>query len=278
MVELPPGRKAITCKWVFKVKHDENDKIDRFKGRLVAKGFLQKYGIEFDETFSPVVRFTSIRALLAFAVSRNMFIHQMDVVSASLNGTLDEDIYMEQPEGYVVPGKENLVCHLKKSLYGLKQSPRCWNRSFKEFMISQGFLQSVADPCVFIRKVNDQLAIVAVHVDDLVLLTETEQEMIDLKANLSAHFKMKDMGKLHYSLGINIKMTDGVLQISQEQYINKILHKYNLQDCKPVSTPMDVNVKLVKDDGYNKPVDPVVYQSMVGSLIHAAIATRPDIA
>ncbi|CAB3995164.1 Retrovirus-related Pol poly from transposon TNT 1-94 [Paramuricea clavata] len=122
LVELPPGRKAITCRWVFKVKHGENGKIDRFKGRLVAKGSLQKYGIEFDETFSPVVRFTSIRALLAFAVSRNMFIHQMDVVTAFLNGTLDEDIYMEQPEGYVVPGKENLVCHLKKSLYGLKQS------------------------------------------------------------------------------------------------------------------------------------------------------------
>ena len=278
LVELPPGRKAITCKWVFKVKHDENGKIDRFKGRLVAKGFLQKYGIEFDETFSPVVRFTSIRALLAFAVSRKMFIHQMDVVTAFLNGKLDEDIYMEQPEGYVVPGKENLVCHLKKSLYGLKQSPRCWNKSFKEFMVSEGFEQSAADPCVFIRRVNDQLAIVAVHVDDLILLTETEQEMVELKASLAARFKMKDMGKLHYCLGVNIKTMDGVLQMSQEQYINKILHKYKLQDCKPVSTPMDVNVKLVKDDGYSKAVDPVEYQLMVGSLIYAAIATRPDIA
>jgi hypothetical protein len=207
-----------------------------------------------------------------------MFIHQMDIVTAFLNGTLDEDIYMEQPEVYVVPGKENLVCHLKKSLYGLKQSPRCWNKSFKEFMISQGFEQSAADPCVFIRKVNDQLAIVAVHVDDIILLTETEQEMIDLKASLAARFQMKDMGKLHYCLGVNIKTMDGVLPMSQEQYIHKILHKYKLQDCKPVSTPMDVNVKLVKDDGYSKAVDPVEYQSMVGSLIYAAIATRPDIA
>ncbi|CAB3995163.1 Hypothetical predicted protein [Paramuricea clavata] len=197
-----------------------------------------------------------------------MFIHQMDVVTAFLNGTLDEDIYMEQPEGYVVPGKENLVCHLKKSLYGLKQSPRCWNKSFKEFMISQGFEQSAADPCVFIRKVNDQLAIVAVHVDDLILLTETEQEMIDLKASLAARFKMKDMGKLHYCLGVNIKTMDGVLQMSQEQYIHKILHKYKLQDCKPVSTPMDVNVKLVKHDGYSKAVDPVEYQSMGTVKLH----------
>ena len=116
------------------------------------------------------------------------------------------------------------------------------------------------------------------HVDDLILLTETEQEMIDLKASLAARFKMKDMGKLNYCLGVNIKTMDGVLQMSQEQYIKKILNKYKLQDCKPVSTPMDVNVKLMKDDGYSKPVDPVAYQSKVGSLIYAAIATRPDIA
>jgi uncharacterized protein (DUF2164 family) len=159
-----------------------------------------------------------------------MFIHQMDVVTAFLNGTLDDDIYMymEQPEGYVVPEKENLVCHLKKSLYGLKRiglSPRCWNKSFKEFMISQGFEQSDVDPCVFIRKVIDKLAIVAVHVDDFILLTETEQEMIDLKASLAARFKMKDMGKLYYCLGVNIKTMDGVLQMSQEQCIHNILHK-----------------------------------------------------
>ena len=144
-------------------------------------------------------------------------------------------------------------------------------------MISQGCQQSAADPCVFIWNVNVQLAIVAVHIDDLILLTETEQEIIDLKASLAAaRFKMKDMVKLHYCLGVNIKTMDGVLQMSQGQYIKKILNKYKLQDCKPVSTPMDV--KLMKDDGYSKPVDPVAYQSMVGSLIYAAIATRPDIA
>ena len=150
LIELPAGRKPISCKWVFKVKHDDTGKVERFKGRLGAKGFLQKYGIDYDETFSPVVRFSSIRALLAFGVSRQILIHQMEVVTAFLNGTLDEEIYMQQPEGYVEPGKEELVCRLKKSLYGLKQSPRCWNNDFKEFMLSLGFVQSVADPCVFI--------------------------------------------------------------------------------------------------------------------------------
>ena len=209
-----------------------------------------------------------------------MLIHQMDVVTAFLNGTLDEEIYMQQPECYVEPGKEGLVCRLKKSLYGLKQSPRCWNNFFKEFMLSLGFVQSVADPCVFIRVLNDKLTIVTVHVDDLILLTDTEKEMIDLKTSLANHFKMKDMGVLHYYLGVSVTIKDGVLQISQEQYIGKIMRKYKLQDCKTVSTPMDLNVKLVKDDGYSKPwpVDVVQYQSMVGSLIYAAIATRPDIA
>ena len=120
LVELPARRKSISCKWVFKVRHDETGKVERFKGRLVAKGFLQIYGIDYDGTFSPVVRFSSIRTLLAFGVSRQMLIHQMDVVTAFLNGTLDEEIYMQQPEGYVEPGKEGLVCRLKKSLHDLK--------------------------------------------------------------------------------------------------------------------------------------------------------------
>ena len=140
----------------------------------------------------------------------------------------------------------------KKSLYGLKQSPRCRNNVFKEFMLSLGFVQSVADPCVFIRVLNEKLAIVTVHVDDLILLTETEEEMTDLKTSLANHFKMKDMGVLHYCLGVGVDVKDGVLQITQEQYIGKILRKYKLQDCKTVSTPMVVSVKLVKDDGYSE--------------------------
>ena len=174
----------------------------------MAKGFLQKYGIDYDETFSPVVRFSSIRALLAFGVSRQMLIHQMDVVTALLNGTLDEEIYMQQPEGYVEPGKEGLVCRLNKSLYGLKQIPRCWNNVFKEFMLSLGFVQSVSDPCVFIRVLKDKLTIVTVHVDDLIFLTDTEEEMIDLKTSLANHFKMKDMGVLHYRPGVSVTIKD----------------------------------------------------------------------
>ena len=127
----PHGRNTIGCKWIFKVKYTCDGKVERFKGCLVAKGYSQQYGIDYDETFSPVVRFSSIRALLAYAIQNGMLIHQKDVVTAFLNGKLDEEIYMQQPEGYIEPGKEHLVCKLKKSLYGLKQSPQCWNKAFQ---------------------------------------------------------------------------------------------------------------------------------------------------
>lgn len=248
--------------------------IDCFKSRLVAKGFAQKPGIDYDETFSPVVRFATIRTLLAHAVKNDMLIHQMDVVTAFLNGTLDEDIYMQQPEGYVEEGNEHLVCKLKKSLYGLKQSPRCWNKTFKDFMESIGFISCEADPCVFIRGST----IVAVYVDDLILITNEEKEMDSVKKSLANRFKMKDMGDIHYLLGVSIEHSAEGLKLNQEQYIQKMLSKFEMAECNPVATPADCNVKLEKHDGISNSVDATKYQSMVGSLLYAAVATRPDIA
>jgi hypothetical protein len=139
LVDLPEGRKPVGCKWVFKIKRQSDGKIERFKARVVAKGYTQLYGIDYMETFSPVVRFTSIRALLAFAVQNDMLVHQMDVVTAFLNGTLEEEIYMQQPIGYEEPGKEHRVCKLKKAIYGLKQSPRRWNTVLVEYLESIHF-------------------------------------------------------------------------------------------------------------------------------------------
>ena len=279
LVELPAGRKPIGSKWVFKVKHGSDGRVERFKGRLVARGYTQKYGIDYEETFSPVVRFSSIRSLLAFAVQHEMVIHQMDVVTAFLNGKLEEELYMRQPDGFVRPGEEHLVCKLKKALYGLKQAPRCWTKAFREFIESDGFVQSSADPCVFIRK-TDTLAIVAVYVDDLILITKSEDEMHDVKSKLATEFKMKDLGKLHYCLGITIEQDEDHkwLMIHQRHYIRSILEKYGMTDAKTVSTPADLSVKLEKIDSNSKAVDQTMYQSMVGSLLYAAIATRPDIA
>ena len=279
LVKLPKGRKAIGCKWVFRVKYDGNGEVDRFKGRLVAQGFSQKYGIDYEETFSPVARFSSIRTLLAYAVQHRMLVHQMDVITAFLNGDLKEEIYMQQPPGYIQPGKEELVCKLKKSLYGLKQSPRCWNRKFTQHMKSLGFHESNADPCVFIRvNKRKKVEIIAVYVDDLILIAETQEEMQQMKQSLSDTFKMKDLGELHYCLGVNVHMNDNGIFLCQSQYIQRLLEKYGLSEANTVSTPMDSNVKLVKDDNYSKRVDPIRYQSMVGSLLHLARATRPDIA
>ena len=276
LVELPDGREVVGSKWVFKVKRDSAGKVERFKGRLVAQGFSQIYGIDFEETFSPVVRFSTIRTLLALAAKTGMLVHQMDVVTAFLHGELEEEIFMQQPSGYEVPGKEHLVCKLKKSLYGLKQSPRCWNKAFQGYMQQIGFQQSNADPCVFIQH-TDPITIVAVYVDDLIIITDNNDRMSQLKKALSDRFKMKDLGQLHYCLGVSVVHNDDGILLHQKQYITSLLERFGLTEAKPVSTPSDLNVQLVKDDGVSKGVDPVKYQSMVGSLLYAAMGTRPDI-
>ena len=280
LVKLPTGRKPVGCKWIFKTKCTSDDKVECYKARLVAKGYTQKPGEDYDETYLPVVRYSSICALLAFAVQNSMIVHQMDVVTAFLNGTLDEEIYMEQPPGYIKKGEEHLVCKLKRSLYGLKQSSRCWNTVFKQYMESINFYPCAADPCIFVTGEGSDLTIVALYVDDLIVITKTPETMKKIKENLAARFKMKDLGKLHYCLGISIQHDEerGSLWMDQRQYIQSLLKRYRLSQAKSATTPADVNVKLVNNDGVSKPVNQVNYQSMVGSLLYASIATRPDIA
>ena len=278
LTELPPGRTAIGCKWVFKTKHKSDGTVERYKGRLVAKGYAQQHGVDYNEVFSPVVRFASIRTLLAYGIQKGMKIHQMDVVTAFLNGKLTEDVYMTQPEGFTVRGKEHLVCKLQKSIYGLKQSPRCWNSMLDNYLKSLGFSQSTADQCVYIRnKPNHDQTIIAVYVDDLILLSDNDSEMNNIKLALAERFRMKDLGPLHYCLGVTIEQDDTCIAIHQHQYIQDILQRFGLHDANAVTTPADINVKLCKQDNVSKPVDSKLYQAMVGCLLYAAIATRPDI-
>ena len=203
----------------------------------------------------------------------------MDVVTAFLNGKLEEEIYMQQPEGYVKPGEEHLVCKLEKSLYGLKQSPRCWNKAFQEYVEKIGFTQASEDACVYVRK-QETLTVIAVYVDDLIILAENASEMQEIKDNLKTQFKMKDIGELHYCLGISVfqDKENKQIQLHQKQNIEKMLKKFGQIEDKTVTTPADLNAKLKKEDGVSKSVNPTQYQSMVGSLLYAAIATRPDIA
>ena len=205
LVELPKDRKAIGSKWVYKVKTGADGSIKRYKARLVAQGFSQKYGDDYDEAFCPVVRLESLYALIALAVQLGLKLHQVDVTTAFLNGELEEEVYMRQPEGFITDGEENLVCKLRKSIYGLKQSPRGWNTALDSHLKDIGFAQSVSDPCVYIDKEGDMFFI-GVYVDDIILAGRSDKKIREGKDALARKFNIKDMGKLHYFLGTMVMM------------------------------------------------------------------------
>ena len=201
LVELPKGKKKVGSKWVYKVKTGADGSVERYKARLVAQGYTQKFGTDYDETFSPVVRMESLRALLALSVQFGLQLHQVDVTTAFLNGELEEEVYMQQPKGFSREGEEHLVCKLKKSIYGLKQSPRCWNTALDKQLKEMGFIQSTSDPCIYVDAGGDTFFI-GVYVDDIVLAGRTLERITEVKETLSQKFDIKDMGKLHYFLGM----------------------------------------------------------------------------
>ena len=254
LTKLPPGRKIVGSKWVFKIKHDEHGEAARYKCRLVAQGYTQAQGIDYHETFALVVKFGSNQTLLATTAQREMYVHQTDVHTAFLNGKLDEDIYMCQPEGFIVKGKDDMVCHLHRSLYGLKQSSRCWN---KELSFDSGFQQKrKADPCVFFQWKNGHLNIVSIYVDDLILVVDLLKDLLKTKEELSSRFIMKDLGQLRYCLGIVCDQEDGCICINQRPYIDNLVKRFGLTDVFGVSTPADACVKLVADVEVSQPADP----------------------
>ena len=283
LVDLPSGANLVGCKWVYKTKRKADGEIDRYKARLVAQGYSQEEGIDYNEVFAPVAKYKSIRTVLAIANQLDLEVHQMDVVSAFLNGDLDEDIYMKQPEGFTSKKFPNKVCKLKKSLYGLKQSARCWNQKIHEFMISSKYIQSTADPCIYYR-VQDVdgkkiTMIVAVYVDDTIIMSNDTKMLLAEKRRISERFEMDDRGELHYILGMEIKRDrkKRKMTICQKTYLNDVLDRFDMQNCKPVSTPMEAGKVFTVLADNEEPVDVKLYQAAIGSLNYAAIATRPDI-
>lgn len=279
LVDLPPGRKPVKTKWVFKIKKDEAGKLVRHKARLVAKGCSQRYGIDYIETYSPVVRHTSLRFLMALAVKNGLHIDQMDAVTAFMQGDLTEEIYIEQPEGF--NDGSNKVCKLNRAINGLKQSGRVWNIKLVKALKSFGLSQSKMDPCVFYTKSLDLL--LAIWVDDIFIFWKDELILKKLKNSLSSTFKMKDMGQATNCVGIRITYTDDGICLDQSTYINDVLKRFGMEDCKPVSTPSDVNQKLSINNTSNKEEDvditgSVPYQELVGCLLFLVQGTRPDIA
>lgn len=284
LVPLPTDRQAIGCKWVYKVKRHADGRVDRFKARLVAKGYSQLYGIDFTETFAPVVRFSSLRAILAIAAAQDYEIHQMDVKTAFLNGDLQEDIYMEQPDGYRATGsKANHVWKLNKSLYGLKQAGRAWNKKMDAALIDLGFRPTHSDSCVYVRRSGDIVMYLLVYVDDLLLVTNDVAQLKSVKSALRSRFEMKDMGEAEFILGVQIRRDRAKRQLflSQAEYVRTVLERFDMQECKPVASPMVTGIKLLKaelSEPTSESMDDVPYSSAVGALMYAALVTRPDIA
>ena len=279
LVDLPHGRKAVKSKWVFKLKAD-----GRFRARLVARGFTQIPGIDFDETFSPVARFESLRLLLALAALEDWHIHQMDVKSAFLYGELDEEIYMEQPSGFVVPGRETQVCRLHKALYGLKQASRAWNLQFHGVLTGLSLERTVSDAGVYVcpQHGGDSHLVVILYVDDITLLGPSLDTVNHTKQALARRYEMSDMGEITSYLGIRImrNRADRRLEIDQYGYISEILERFGMADANPHNTPLPAGAEahLVKYSGTASLSDIKHFQSLIGSLLYVQIGTRPDIA
>lgn len=286
LVELPKGRRALKNKWVYRIKTEDSSSKPRYKARLVVKGFRQEKGIDFEEIFSPVVKMSSIRVVLGLAAVQDLEIEQLDVKTAFLHGDLDEEIYMEQPEGFKVPGKENLVCRLIKSLYGLKQAPRQWYKKFDSFMAEHDFKRTESDHCVFIKRyAGGDFLILLLYVDDILIVGQDRIKIAALKKDLSKSFAMKDLGPAKQILGMRITRdrSKRLLWLSQERYLEKVLERFNMHKSKPVSTPLAGHFKLSSklsptSEKEMKEMEKIPYSSAVGSLMYAMICTRPDIA
>ncbi|GKE54392.1 retrotransposon protein, putative, ty1-copia subclass, partial [Tanacetum coccineum] len=247
LVKFPEEKKPIKCKWIFKRKEGITPSKDvRFKARLLAKGFSQIPGIDFTDVFSPVVKHSSIHTLLSIVAMHDYELEQLDVKTTFLHGELEEDIYMEQPEGFVIPRKENLVCKLKKSLYGLKKSSRQWYKRFDTFMLSQSFKISDYDSCVYLKFVNGSPIYLLLYVDDMLIATKDKAQIEKLKGQLSNEFDMKDLGATKKILGMEIirERQSGKLYLSQQGYVEKVLRSFNMHNAKPVNTPLAAHFKL----------------------------------
>lgn len=276
---LPPGKKAVGCRWVYKVKLNADGSLERYKARLVAKGYTQKEGLDYVDTFSPVAKLTTVKLLIAVVAAKGWSLTQLDISNAFLNGDLQEEIYMTLPPGY--SSKEgdsfppNAVCKLKKSLYGLKQASRQWFLKFSESLLQQGFTQSSGDHTLFIKNSGSVYMAVLVYVDDIIIASSCDEATKLLRDALECSFKLRDLGTLRYFLGLEIARNVAGISITQRKYTLELLVETGLLGCKPSSVPMEPNLKLSRDSG--DPVeDAELYKRLVGKLMYLTF-TRPDI-
>ena len=274
LVDLPEGRQAIGSKWVYKIKYDQHGNEARFKARLVAQGYDQKFGTDYDEVFAPVVRPTTFRTLLSVSAHRDYKVQQYDIKTAFLNGKLDKDtcIYMKQPPGFEVGTK---VCKLKKSLYGLKQAAKSWNDEINRVLLLCGCVQSNIDPCLYSVRRNDQIGYVLVYVDDLIIAGENDDVIDFVAGKIGGEFMIKSLGTVQRYLGIDVlKDVNGNYMISQSGYIQKIIEEADLVDAKVSSIPLDPGYEKLNCE---EKVSEYEYRKLIGMLLYVSVNSRPDI-
>ncbi|CAM8893625.1 unnamed protein product [Rhodiola kirilowii] len=287
LVEKLEHARTIDCKWIFRIKEGNgvNDP-PRYKARLVAKGFTQKEGIDYNEIFAPVVKYKTLRLLLAMATVYDYELEQMDVKTAFLHGDLKETIYMKQPIGFIDKNHPEHVCLLQRSIYGLKQSPRLWNKKFDACMLSLGFLKSKYDTCLYFKSMkSDVVLYVLLYVDDILLISNSKPTIAKLKSELKQHFDMKDLGVAQKILGVKIlrNRNKGTMYLSQADYLTKVLNKFSMLNSKPSPIPLGGHLVLSKADCPSTESDKhqmkdIPYDIAVGSVMYAMLCTSPDLA
>ncbi|KAG8479389.1 hypothetical protein CXB51_029761 [Gossypium anomalum] len=276
LVEKPANRKIIGVKWVYKAKHNADGSLNKLKARLVVKGFSQKYGLDYFETYTPVARLDTIRLIVGLAAHMQWNVYQLDVKSAFLNGILEKEIYVKQPEGFEVPGKEDLVYRLRKALYGLKQAPRAWYARIDSYLLSLKFERSASEPTLYVKKNKTETQlVVSLYVDDLLVTRGDKVDLAEFKTKMKQMFEMTDLGLMTYFLGMEVSQTQGGIFLKQESFALKVLTKFSMLNCKPTPTPVVAGLKLSSHEGHEE-VCETTYRSLIGCLLYLT-ATRLDI-
>ena len=285
LVDRPQGRKILRTKYVLKIKRKQDGSVDKYKVRLVVLGNMQKDGVDYKETFAPVLKYQSLRVLLALANEEGMHVHQMDVKTAFLNGELEEEVYLEQPEWLAKKGEEEKVWKLRKALYGLKQAPRAWNKRLNDFLVGKGFCRSSYDTAIYTEGSGDSRVFIGVYVDDILVISRDLKRVEEIKSLLGTEFEMTDFGEADTVLGIQIKrnLTEGWLELNQHRYIETVLDRFNMTACRSISVPLESGVKYSKEQGASNEAEAermqaVPYKEAIGSLMYLMVCTRMDLA
>ncbi|KAK0579819.1 hypothetical protein LWI29_031937 [Acer saccharum] len=276
LVPSHPSYNTVGCKWIFCIKRSPDGSISKYKAHLVAKGFHQRPGVDYTDTFIPVVKTTTIRVLLSTAVSRGWSLRQLDVNNAFLQGHLDENVFMVQPPGFKDPALPLHVCHLKKAIYDLKQAPRAWYNELRQFLLHNGFVNSHSDTSLFIFNANGCVIFLLVYVDDIIV-TGNDGALIDtFVATLARRFSIKDLGTLSYFLGVEVIPCSAGMFLSQQKYVTDLLTCTKMINSKPVVTPLPTNHSLTLLDRISL-TDAIEFHQVIGALQYLSF-TRPDIA